>query len=409
MAINALRENKTQSALTMLGVVVGTAIVIIVLSVGAGVRGLILTQLGGITADSIWVEVQVPSKGTQSEKDAQSGQARVRGVQITTMTVDDMEDLLKIRNIENGFAMTAGQEKFTYKSEEKRTIFWGVSDQYPITEDLEITDGRFFTSTEDQSLAKVAVLGPDIAETLFGTQSPIDKKIRVKGQNFTVVGVTEKVGIQYFMNMDEMVFIPIRTAQKKILGQNHIDAIALKMEEKNLIEPTIKQIERKMRKNHGIKDPEKDDFVVRTMDEAMEIIDTVTDAISLLLFSIACISLIVGGVGIMNVMYVSVIDRTQEIGLKKAIGAKPYDIRFQFLAESIFICIIGGIMGIALGTAISYAVSIIAGYLDFDWPFILPTSAIVLAFSISAGIGMLFGYAPAKKASGLNPIDALKS
>jgi putative ABC transport system permease protein len=409
MSLQALQENKTKSALTVLGVVVGTAIVIIVLSVGAGVRGLILTQLGGITAESVWVEVQVPSKGTQGEKDSRSGQARVRGVQITTMTTDDMEDLVKLRNIENGFAIAIGQEKFTYKSEEKRTMFWGVSDQYPIMEDIEITEGSFFTAAENESLSQVAVLGPDIAETLFGNQSPIDKKIRVKGQNYKVIGITEKVGTQYFMNMDEMVFIPIQTAQKLILGQNHIDAISLKMEDKNLLVPTIKQIERKMRKNHGIKDPNKDDFVVRTMDEAMEIIDTVTDAISLLLFSIGCISLIVGGVGIMNVMYVSVIERTQEIGLKKAIGAKPMDIRMQFLIESICICLIGGIIGIALGIGISYGVSFLARYLDFDWPFILPASGVALAFCISAGIGILFGYAPAKKASQLNPIDALKS
>ncbi len=145
------------------------------------------------------------------------------------------------------------------------------------------------------------------------------------------------------------------------------------------------------------------------MDESMEIIDTITNAISLLLFSIACISLIVGGVGIMNVMYISVLDRTQEIGLKKAIGARPADIRFQFLTESVIICTIGGIIGIALGSGISFLVSVVAKSLGFHWPFILPLSAVFLAFWSSAGIGILFGYAPAKKASLLNPIDALKS
>jgi len=409
MSFRALRENKAKSALTVLGVVVGTAIVIIVLSVGAGVRGLILEQLSGITAESLWIEVQIPSKGTQKEKDAKSGQARTTGVQITTLDLDDMDDLLKTQNIENGFAVNIGQEKFTYRSEEKRAMFWGVSDQYSKIEDLKIVEGRFFTKKEDESLSKVVVLGPDIAETLFGQQSALGKKIKIRGQNFEVIGITEKVGTKYFMNMDEMVYIPVQTAQKKILGYSHLDAISLKMKDKNLISATTSQIQRKIRKNHNITNPDKDDFVVRSMDESMEIIDTVTNAISLLLFSVACISLIVGGVGIMNVMYISVIDRTQEIGLKKAIGARPADIRFQFLTESVIICVIGGVIGIGLGAGISFLVSVIANSLDFHWLFVLPFSAVSLAFWISAGIGILFGYAPAKKASQLNPIDALRS
>ncbi len=408
MSLRALQDNKTRSVLTALGVIVGTAIVIIVLSVGAGVRGLILHQLSSITPETLWIEVQIPLKGTRAEKDAATGQAISSGVQIKTLKIDDLDDLKKIPNIEDGYAVVIGQEKFTYHSEEKRAIYWGVSPQYQKMENLKMSSGRFFSMKDDNSLSKMVVLGKDIKETLFGNQEAVGKKIKIKGQSFTVIGVAEQVGTKYFMDMDEMVYIPVQTAQKKILGQDHLQGISLKMKNKDLLPTTKSQIERSLRRNHHIDDPEKDDFVVRTLDESMEIIDMVTDAISILLFALASISLVVGGIGIMNVMYVAVTDRTQEIGLKKAIGASPFAIRFQFLSESVVICTIGGILGIGLGISISWLVSFIAGHLQYYWPFILPTSSVLLAFWISVGIGIVFGYAPANKGSKLNPIEALQ-
>jgi putative ABC transport system permease protein len=408
MSIQAIKKNKTNSILTALGIIVGTAIVVIVLSVGSGVRALILDQLSNITPESLWIEVQIPSKGTQGEKDTKSGQSRVGGIEITTLKRKDTEDLKTLRNVENGFSVVTGQEKFTYKSKEKRALFWGVSHEYQKMEKLKIGRGRFFTDKEDRSLARVVVLGSDVKKALFPSQDPIGEKIKIRGQSYIVIGTAEPIGIKFFMNMDEMVYIPIQTAQKKILGQDHILAISLKMKNKEYLESTVSQIERRLRKNHNIQDPVKDDFVVRTMDESMEIVDTVTSAISILLFSIACISLLVGGIGIMNIMYVSVSDRTQEIGLKKAIGASPSSIQFQFLVESVAICIVGGILGVGLGIGISWLVSFGAQYMDFQWPFILPYSSLFLAFFISFGIGILFGYAPAKKAARLHPIDALR-
>ncbi len=408
LSFAALFDNKGRSALTTLGVIVGTAIVIIVLSVGAGVRGLILTQVASITPETLWVEVQIPSSGTRAERTQNSGQGLVTGIQITTLSLEDAADLRKIPNVLSGYGISMGQAKITHESEEDTVTFWATEASYAEMEKLPFLEGRFFTEAEDNELAQVIVLGYKTKQTLFGDQSAIGQKIKLNKQTFKVVGVTDEIGIKFFMDMDEFAYLPVRTAHKKVLGINHLSAIGIKMENKNLIASTIARAERVMRKNHDIDDPEKDDFIIRTMDEAMEIIDTVTNAISLLLFSIACISLIVGGIGIMNVMYVAVTERTREIGLKKAIGAPPHAIRFQFLAEAVMICFLGGGIGIALGAGISFLVSVIANALNFDWPFILPPSAIVIGFGISTALGIIFGFAPANKAASLNPIEALR-
>mgnify|MGYP006282665841 CR=1 FL=1 len=408
LAFNALFDNKVRSALTTLGVIVGTAIVIIVLSVGAGVRGLILAQVTSITPETLWIEVQIPTSGTRTERHQQSGQGMVAGVQITTLSLDDAEDLKRVPNVADSYGLSIGQTKLTYEGNEDTVTFWATETSYAEMENMPFAEGRFFTRAEDEELAQVIVLGSETKHNLFGNRPAVGKKLKLKGQTFKVVGVLDEVGMKFFMNMDEFAFLPVRTAHKKVLGIDHLMAIGVQMENKNLIASTISRVERVLRNNHDIDDPEDDDFAVRTMDEAMEIIDTVTNAISLLLFSIACISLVVGGIGIMNVMYVAVTERTHEIGLKKAIGAPPHAIRFQFLAEAVMICSLGGALGIALGAGISYLVSVVANAMAFDWPFILPPEAIAIGFGISSALGIVFGFAPANKAASLNPIEALR-
>lgn len=408
LAFRALFENRVRSGLTTLGVMVGTAIVIIVLSVGAGLKALIMNQIASVTPETLWIEVQIPSTGTRSERDRNTGSGLVSGVRITTLVREDAEDLMKIPNIANGYAMMIGQDKIVHGVEEKNVTYWATQEAYATVESIQLSEGRFFTDQEDREVAQVVVLGADVKEELFGKTSAIGKKVMMKKQTFKVVGVADKIGIKFFMNMDDFAYIPLRTAQKKLLGYDNLNAIALKMKDKNLITQTISRVQQILRKNHDIKDPAKDDFVVRTMDESMEIINTVTNGISLLLFSLACISLIVGGIGIMNVMYVSVTERTSEIGLKKAIGARRLAIRFQFLAEAMMICFFGGLVGIVIGAAFSFLVSVIALALDFDWPFVIPLSAIFIGFGISSALGIIFGYAPANKASHLNPIESLR-
>lgn len=409
LALKSLTESPLRSGLTALGIIVGTALVIIVLSVGAGVRGLILHQLSDITPESLWIEVQVPSAGTRSQKDASTGEAVASGVQIKTLKIKDMEDLLKLSNIKTGFSVVMGQEKLSYRNNEKRTMFWAVTDQYPQAQSLDIAEGRFFTEREESSLEPVVVIGSDIKKTLFGAGQAIGEKINIGGKLFRVIGIAKPIGTKFFMNMDEVIYLPLRTAQKKILGYDYLAAISLIMKDSTFLQQTVSSAQYLLRKNHHIKNPEKDDFVVRTMDESMDIVNTVTGGISLLLFSLASISLLVGGVGIMNIMYVVVTERTKEIGVKKAIGASPFLIRLQFLSEAIILSVLGGLMGICIGVALSYFVSVIAGLFDINWSFIIPIHAVALAFGTSVGIGILFGYAPAGKAAKMNPVDAMRS
>lgn len=394
--------------LTTLGVVVGISTVIIVLSVGEGVRSLILQQLSTFSPDLLFVEVQVPMKGTRMEKNTQTSTALATGIQITTLKVRDVEDVKKISNVEAACGMAIGQSEMTYRSNEKKSMIWALQASYMDVEKRKVIEGRFFTDEEDKGLARVVVLGHDMKTILFGSEDAIGKNIKIDKVNFRVIGVMEKLGMQMFMNMDETVFIPLETAQTFVLGINHIPYFEAKMKDKTLMNQTIYQIERILRRNHNIKDPEKDDFAIRTMDEAMGIIDTVTGGISLLLLSIAAISLLVGGVGIMNVMYVTVTERTREIGLKKSIGAPDHIILSEFIVESVIITLIGGILGIAWGIFVSWFVSFVVGLFSFNWPFIIAYNGIIIAFVVSAGIGLLFGYAPARKAARLNPIEALR-
>jgi putative ABC transport system permease protein len=273
---------------------------------------------------------------------------------------------------------------------------------------VQVDTGRFFTEEEDQGLSRVVVLGYDLATILFGTEDPLGKNIKIGQLNFKVVGVMKKLGMQMFMNLDEMAYVPLRTAQKMLLGIDHILYMSLKMKDKNKLYSTRYQLERLLRKNHDIKDPTKDDFAIRTMDEAMKIIDTVTGGISLLLLAIAAISLLVGGVGIMNVMYVTVTERTREIGLKKSIGAPEHIILAEFMIEAVMITLLGGFLGIGGGIFVSWLVSVVAGLFSFQWPFIIALNGVFLALAISGGIGLIFGYAPARKAAQLNPIEALR-
>ena len=410
MSITALMQNKVRSVLTTLGVLIGTAIVIIVLSVGSGIEQLILNQISSITSEVLFTEVKFPSdRGTPTQQDQRTAEAITSGTQITTMTLKDSEDIRNLTNIKNTYALSFDQFRVTYQNKEKATFSYTTEASYIQMEDLPLERGRFFTEQEDKNLTQVVVLGSQIKQDLFGSSDPIGKNIKIDKKNFRVIGYAKSIGTQFFIDMDNVVYLPVRTVQKKLKGIDYVQAIASKMENPQLIDRTVSQIERIMRKNHDIRDPGKDDFIVRTPDEAMEIIGTVTIGISALLLAIASISLVVGGVGIMNTMYVAVSERTQEIGLKKALGATPQAIRNQFIFEALMTTLAGGIFGMISGVFVSWLVSFIAGILGFDWPFVIQPAGILLAVSISVIIGLIFGYAPAKKAARLNPIDALRS
>ncbi len=409
MSIDAILANKLRSVLTTLGVVIGTAILIIVLSVGAAIRFLILDQIATVTPESIYVEVQAPVQGSRSERSFQDDNNAIGRVQITTLTLKDVDDLRKLPNISAGYAMHFTQGTLSAKGEELTPLIHAVEASYPEIEDAPLAEGRFFTESEDKSLDQVMVIGSKVKSKLFGSGDSVGQRVNLNGKSYKVVGAMQEVGTKFFMDMDSIIFLPIRTVQKKELGISHVTSVALKMKDKTLIAKTSEQIKTILRRNHHIQDPSKDDFAVRTMDEAMGIVNGITGGISALLFGLAFISMVVGGVGIMNVMYVAVTERTQEIGLKKALGAKPSAIRGQFLLEAILITVIGGILGAVAGVGFSALVSLAAKLAGFDWPFVFSLPTIALAVTVSTLIGLGFGYAPALKASKLNPIEALRS
>lgn len=419
-ATTALKANKIRTALTVLGIVIGIASIIIVFSAGEGINGLILGEIesfGG--SDMFEVEIKVPSTKSGTAGETQSATNIIQGVQPTTLSLDDFEDIKKLSNVRDGYAGIIGQEQVSYLNEMKRAMILGQTASYIDIDKSEIEVGRFFTDAEDKSLSQVTVLGIKIKEDLFGDSDPIGKSIKIRRSKFRVIGVLKERGAVMSFDFDSIVYVPVRTLQKKIMGINHVQYEMFQVYDLDAIDDTTEEARFILRENHDLPYPEgprqgvfdtgKDDFRVVTMIESMEIMETVTGAITLLLLAIVAISLVVGGVGILNIMYVVVSERTQEIGLRKAVGAKYSDIMWQFLIESVLITIIGGIVGIGVGVGISLMISVGANYFGLNWMFTVPLRAFVVALSFSTIFGLAFGLYPARKAAKMEPVEALQA
>jgi len=406
LAFGNLRNNKGRTVLTLIGIVIGIMSVIVVSSSGQGLKNYVLGQFDSFGTDVIQVETKVPATGKTSTANAQ-GQAQ--GIQITTLKVSDGEALAKIPNVASYSAGTIGQELTTYKNENKRAMLFGVGANYPSVDSaVKIQEGTFYDQAQDDSLSQVAVIGPDIKETLFGTEDAIGKSIRMKNMDFKVVGVLEKRGAVTFFNYDELIYVPVQTLQKKILGIDYVRFITLKVKDENLIDVTVADINDTLKRIHKTPRPEQEDYSVTTIKEAQSLVEDVFGTINILLLALTSISLIVGGVGIMNVMYVAVVERTFEIGLRKAVGAKSADIRNQFLLEAVFLTIAGGLVGIVLGYLMALGFSYIISLLGYTLKFSITLQSILIAVGFSATTGIIFGYYPAYKASKLSPMEALR-
>ncbi len=416
----ALKTNKVRTALTVLGMVIGIASVIIVFSAGEGINGLIVGEIesfGG--SDMFEIEIKVPSTKSGTAGEQQSAAAIAQGVQPTSLTLEDFEDVLKLPNVIDGYAGIIGQEQVSYGSEMKLAMILGQTSSYIEIDKSEVEHGRWFTAAEDRSLASVVVLGKEIKHDLFGDSDPIGKSIKVRKSKFRVIGVLEERGAMMTFDFDKIVYIPIRTLQKRVMGINHVQYQMFKVADVDRIDDTTEEARFILRDNHDLPHPEgpsqgifdtgKDDFRVVTMVESMEIMETVTGAITLLLLAIVAISLVVGGVGIMNIMYVVVSERTAEIGLRKAVGAKYQDIMWQFLIESVLITLFGGIIGTSIGVAISCLVSFGASAYGLNWEFVIPVKAYIVALGFSGIFGLAFGVYPARKAARLEPVEALRA
>ncbi len=398
----SLSANKMRTFLTTLGIMIGIATVILVLSAGAGFRTLINDQIASYGTNTLYLETKIPSKNKSVINTSQLESGTV----ITTLKVRDLDTVKKLPNVVNAYGLAIGQTIASYRSNQKNAVYVGADSARFEIDQSTLKSGRFYTAAEDSGGAQVVILGNKIATDLFGQDEPLGKLLRIGTLNFQVIGVynsSSGLGGEY----DNYLFIPLSTAQKKLLGINYLQQAVIQLGDINLSDLTAADIGAAVRRNHGITDPDKDDFMVTTQSQILDIFNTIFNSITILLIAIAAISLIVGGVGIMNIMYVVVTERTSEIGLKKALGAKKYNILQEFLIESVLVTILGGCIGIIFGALLSWILTQVAISSGLAWKFSLPLYAIGIGFGVSAAIGIGFGVFPALNAAKLDPIEAL--
>ncbi len=401
-----LMAAKFRSFLTILGIIIGVASVIIIMAIGQSAQSLILDQISGVGSNLIGV-MPGASEGENSPPPA------VMGIIIKTLKYDDLEALANGKNVpevSSGAGYVQGTDTSSYSGVNLVTPFIGTTASYIEVENTKVEQGRFFTQEEEANLSRVAVIGVKIVEDLFSGQDPIGKTIELKEQKFTIIGILEKRGSSGFglSSQDDTVFVPVRTAQKILLGTDHLGFIRLKVKDSTLTPSAILNIKTTLRERHNIDDPSEDDFTVRDQGSAVETVKNVTDILRYFLLAIGTISLVVGGVGIMNIMLIAVNQRIREVGLRKAIGAKNSDVQIQFLIESVFISLLGGVIGIIIGVGVSYLIAVVAQFLQYNWPFIVLWQSIAVAFLVSGGIGVIFGLYPARKAAKVSPMEALR-
>ncbi|HOZ37090.1 MAG TPA: ABC transporter permease [bacterium] len=406
IAYRALRAHKVRSALTVLGLLIGVMSVMVVINMGQSIKYYILKQSEIFGSDFVQVEIKVPSTKQASSENAMG---MAQGISITTLKIKDGEKIATHPNIRGYYAMQMGQGVVSSSLDKKTTMLWGVSTQFFDLYNTKIVSGRPFTEEEDKSQAQVVIIGPALKTKLFNDDDALGQSLKIGNLKYTVIGVMEEQGnYMGFMDMDSMVYLPVRTLQKKVLGIDHVQAIMAYLKDTTQTEQTASDVVDIMRSQHDITDPKKDDFAVSTMDDVLKMVNTLSDGITFLLVAIAAISLLVGGVGIMNVMYVSVSERTYEIGLRKAVGATSKNILWQFLWEAIFLTFLGGLIGVILGTFFSFTAYLLAKNFGFDWGFNFSFIGLILSVSFSVITGLVFGVYPARHAASLNPVEALR-
>jgi putative ABC transport system permease protein len=396
---SALKANKVRSGLTMLGIVIGISSVIALISVGQGAQQSIATSIQSIGSNLILVlpgaqrtpgSIVNAGRGTAqtlSNDDAAAIQTQVQGA----VAVDPE---------------VSGSRQITYKGTNTRTTVVGVTPAYLSVRNVQVDIGSFFTQSQSTSVARVAVIGPTVRDDLFGVGSAdaaIGQQINIGGNLFTVIGITVSKGTSGLSNQDDQIFIPISSAQQLFTGNRYVTTIGVEADTTADMTGVQDQITSLLLARHNISDPTQADFSTLNQADITAAASSVTGIFTILLASVASISLLVGGIGIMNMMLTTVTERTREIGLRKAIGAKKSDISTQFLIEAVALTFIGGLIGVVIGMLASFGIATF-GHIATN----VSMGSIILAFCVSAGIGIIFGYYPARRAAGLNPIEALR-
>lgn len=394
MAWASLIANKMRSLLTMLGIIIGVAAVIALVSIGFGVRQQIQDSISSLGSNLLMVYPGAP---------------RTPGVRPTaasqkTLKVKDYETLKKLNDV-NMISPVAGSSSYVivYTNKNWTTTVNGINSDFQYINNWTMKSGRFITDAQVERRERVAVIGSTVAKNLFGDENPVGKDIRIKNDPFKVVGVLDTKGSGSFGNdQDDIVFIPYTTAMERVRGVDYLSMIYIKAKDGADLNRVQSDIENIMRVRHKIKNPELDDFNVRNMATIMETVNETTGTMTLFLGAVAAISLLVGGIGIMNIMLVSVTERTREIGVRKALGATYRVIVMQFLIEAVVISLIGGAIGVVFGIGASKLISAATSMKT-----VISMGPILLSFGFSMAIGLIFGIYPARKAAKLNPIDAL--
>lgn len=404
-SVKTLLANKARSFLTMLGIIIGVGAVIVIMAVGAGAQSLIVAQVKTLGTNLVGV--------LPGNSDKNGPPTAAMGVTITTLTYEDamaLGDKKNVPNLVDVVAYTKGVANITWGANSYDTNLSGTTIGYTAVEGGEVELGRFFSKDEEKNLSRVAVLGYTVKNELFGDSVAVGQTIKIKKHTFEVIGVMKKRGKVAFQDYDDQIFIPINTMQKLIAGVNYVGLIRGKVDSDKNIDEAMNDMKLTLRDRHNIKDQtgKDDDFTIRSAAEALDMITTITNALKYFLAAMGGLSLLVGGIGIMNIMLVSVTERTREIGLRKAIGANNKNILLQFLMESITVTFLGGIIGIISGILLSFIIAVVARALGYDWSFSISVLSIVLGVGVSAAVGVLFGLYPARKASLLEPVEALR-
>jgi putative ABC transport system permease protein len=395
IAVRALLRNKIRSALTMLGIIIGVASVIAMVGLGQGAQKQVQDQIS-----SMGTNMLIVSAGSQR----MSGGVRGGGGTASTLTVDDAEAIASLPSVLDVSPSVTAPVTLVYGNQNWTTRAEGVDLSWLAIRNRGVASGEFFSAADVRAASRVAVIGQTVASELFGGGDPVGQTIRIRNLAFRVAGVLVPKGqTQWGQDQDDTVVIPYTTAMKKLLATNFVPTIYVSAPSTEATFEAEAQIAQLLRERHSIRAGEEDDFSVRNLTDIAEAAQQTTRVMTMLLGSIAGVSLLVGGIGIMNIMLVSVTERTREIGIRMAVGARSKAVERQFLIESIVLGLAGGIVGIAVGVGISFALSKV-----FNWPALISPTAIVVSAAFSMAIGVFFGYYPARKASNLDPIEALR-
>ena len=390
-AVRSLIANRLRTFLTMLGVVIGVGSVLAMIALGEGARKSVEDSIKSMGTNLLWVRPGADQHGP------------VRGGAVETLLLEDADAILGISNVVAIAPEVSKNAQAKYLSNNFNTGIVGTTHSYMSVRSFEINEGDFISERDVMARRRVAVLGAEAATELFADAPPVGERIQIKGISFEVIGVLKAKGEAGWSNPDQQIIVPISVAQKNLFGMKYVTNIGVQLDDEKNMEETQKEIEELLRTRHRLREDAESDFNVRSQTEMLQRMSEVTGTFTALLGGVAAVSLLVGGIGIMNIMLVSVRERTKEIGIRKAVGAKDKDILTQFLIEATVVSVIGGMLGIGMGYGIAILISKLA-----NWVTIVPLYSIVLAVGTSAGIGLIFGVWPARIASKLDHVEALR-